>query len=109
MAEGKIDHIYVLAIDRLSRRLLDLVVLLDEFEAAGVAVSFVYQAELSYGPERKFIRHIFGAVAEFERDMTRARIADQRAYMKSQGRRLAGPVPYGMNRIRLTNSSFRTL
>jgi len=92
---GDIDVVYVVAMDRLSRTLRDVVVLFDEIESAGVSVRLVHQPELSSGPESRLLRHILASFAEFEREMIASRIAETRAYQKRHGRRLAGPPPYG--------------
>ncbi|MFP4107205.1 MAG: recombinase family protein [Phycisphaerae bacterium] len=92
---GGIDRIYAVALDRVTRSMRDAVVLLDEFEKAGVDVHFVHQPELTFGAQGRFLRHVLAAFAEFERDMIATRIAESRAYLKQHGRRLAGKVPYG--------------
>ncbi len=92
---GGIDRIYAVALDRLTRSMRDAVLLLDEFDKAGVDVHFVHQPELTFGAQGRFIRHVLAAFAEFERDMIATRIAESRAYLKQHGRRLAGKVPYG--------------
>jgi len=92
---GGIDRLYAVALDRLTRSMRDAIVLLDELDKAGVALRLVHQAELTSGPENRFLRHVLAAFAEFERDMIATRIAESRAYLKKHGRRLAGPVPYG--------------
>jgi site-specific DNA recombinase len=91
----RIDVVYAVALDRLSRRMRDTVMLLDESDMAGVKLRLVYQSELTSNAEGRFLRHVLAAFAEFERDMIAARIADSRAYLKRHGRRLAGKVPYG--------------
>lgn len=92
---GGIDRLYAVALDRLTRSMRDAVVLLDEFEKAGVELRLVHQPELTSGPHNRFLRHILAAFAEFERDMIAARIAESRAYLRKHGRRLAGPPPFG--------------
>jgi DNA invertase Pin-like site-specific DNA recombinase len=92
---GGIDRIYAVALDRVTRSMRDAIVLLDEFEKAGVDVHFVHQPELTFGAQGRFLRHVLAAFAEFERDMIATRIAESRAYLKQHGRRLAGKVPYG--------------
>ena len=92
---GGIDRLYAVALDRLTRSMRDAIVLLDELDKAGVALRLVHQAELTSGPENRFLRHVLAAFAEFERDMIATRIAESRAYLKKHGRRLAGPPPYG--------------
>ena len=93
MHTGDFDVVYVMAMDRLSRTLRDVVMLFDELESAGVAVRLVHQPELSSGPESRLLRHILASFAEFEREMIATRIAETREYLKRHGRRLAGPPP----------------
>jgi site-specific DNA recombinase len=92
---GGIDRLYAVALDRLTRSMRDAIVLLDEFEKAGVELRLVNQPQLTTGPEGRFLRHMLAAFAEFERDMIATRIAESRAYLKKHGRRLAGPPPFG--------------
>jgi len=92
---GGLDRVYAVALDRVTRSMHDAIVLIDEFEKAGVEVRFVHQPELTFGAQGRFLRHVLAAFAEFERDMIAARIAESRAYLKQHGRRLAGKVPYG--------------
>jgi len=92
---GGIDRLYAVALDRLTRSMRDAIVLLDEFEKAGVELRLVNQPELTAGPEGRFLRHMLAAFAELERDMIATRIAESRAYLKKHGRRLAGPPPFG--------------
>ncbi len=92
---GSIDRVYAVALDRVTRNMRDAVVILDEFERAGVELRFVHQPDLTSGPQDRFLKHVLAAFAEFERDMIATRIAESRAYLKNQGRRLAGPAPFG--------------
>lgn len=96
VAAGGIDRVYVVALDRLSRRAFDLVALLEEFDRAKVGLCLASQLPPPRTTaEIRFIRHMLGVFAEFERDMTASRIAETRAYLKHHGRRIAGPAPYG--------------
>ena len=92
---GGIDRVYAVALDRITRNMRDAVVLLDEFERAGIQLQFVHQPDLASGPQNRFLKHVLAAFAEFERDMITTRIAESRAYLKKQGQRLAGPIPFG--------------
>lgn len=92
---GGIDRLYAVALDRLTRSMRDAVVLLNEFEKAGVELRLVNQPELTTEPEGRFLRHMLAAFAEFEREMIATRIAESRAYLRKHGRRLAGPPPFG--------------
>ena len=92
---GALDRVYAVAFDRITRNMYDAVVLLDEFEKAGVELCLVHQPELTSAPQNRFLRYMLAAFAEFEREMIASRIAETRTYLKKHGRRLAGPPPYG--------------
>lgn len=92
---GGIDRLYAVAFDRLSRRMRDAVMLLDELDNAGVELRLVHQSDLTTGPQCRFLRHVLAAFAEFEHEMIAARLTETRTYLKKHGRRLAGKVPYG--------------
>lgn len=90
-----IDRLYAVAFDRLSRRMRDAVLLLNELDNAGVKLRLVHQANLTTGPRCRFLRHVRAAFAEFQHEMIAVRLAETRTYLKKHGRRLAGKVPYG--------------
>jgi site-specific DNA recombinase len=90
-----VERVYVTALDRLARRVYDLIALLEEFERAGVKVQLAQEFNPPDGAQAKLIRHLLGVFAEFECDMIATRIAETRAYLRSHGRRIAGPVPLG--------------
>lgn len=92
---GGVNRIYTVALDRITRSMRDAILLMDEFQKAGVDVHFVHQPELTFGAQGRFLRHVLAAFAEFEREMIATRIAESRAYIKQYGQRLAGKVPYG--------------
>lgn len=67
------DEVVVCSMDRLSRSLKDLLQLVDEFNARGVAIRFLKEGfEFKPGdasPMAKFTLQIMGSVAEFERQI----------------------------------------
>ncbi|MFN8730872.1 MAG: recombinase family protein [Planctomyces sp.] len=93
--EGRVRHVYAVALDRLSRTMRDAVVILDELEAAGVELRLVHQPGVGTSAEGRFLRHIIASFAEFARELIAARLSDTRMSLKAHGRRLAGPPPYG--------------
>lgn len=95
VASGGVDRIFVSAMDRLSRRAFDLVALLEEFEKSGVSFHVAHGVEPPPGAQARFMRHMLGVFAQFERELIADRIAETRAYLKAHGRRIAGPVPFG--------------
>ena len=95
IAQGEISYVFITYLDRLSRNLKDSVVLLNEFQCAGVQLQVVKLPELNTRADGQFLCNILMAFAEFERDIIRERIAETRAYLKKHGRRLAGRIPFG--------------
>jgi len=100
--DGRVQRLYAVALDRLSRSMRDVVALLGELDAAGVELRLVHQPEVATGAEGRFLRHILGSFAQFEHELIAARLADTRQYLKKRGRRLAGPPPYGYDADRKT-------
>lgn len=86
IALGGLDRVYAVAFDRLSRNMRDAVLLLDEFEKAGVELRLVHQPDLDSTPHNRLLRHTLAAFAEFEREMITSRVADTRSYLKKHGR-----------------------
>ena len=83
------DVLHVHSIDRLTRNLQDLLVLLGDMEKRGVAVRFhkeklVFSGDSS--PFQKLHLQIIGAVAEFERAFIRERQREGIALAKLQGK-----------------------
>jgi site-specific DNA recombinase len=66
VAAGAGDRLYVHAPDRLARKSAYQVVLVDEFQRAGVAVIFLNR-ELGRSPEDELLRQVQGRMAEYER------------------------------------------
>jgi site-specific DNA recombinase len=91
----KVDAILVWKIDRLSRSLKHLLTLFDEFEQN--EVSFVsLQENLDFkGPMGKLIFQIFGAIAQFERELIKDRTKMGRITSASMGNFTGSSIPYG--------------
>ena len=66
VAAGGIDRLYVHSPDRLARQYADQVLLVDEFQRAGVEVVFLNR-ELGQTPEDELLLQVQGMVAEYER------------------------------------------
>jgi site-specific DNA recombinase len=95
IADKAVRYILFTYIDRLSRSLTDSIMLLEEFQKAGVHIHFVKTPELSRNANGSFLINILASFAQFEREMMRERIAETRAYLKKNGRRLVGRIPLG--------------
>ncbi len=93
--QGKVEKVAVYRLDRLTRSMWDSLQLLDAFRKADVELLIVTAPELGSAATDRFLLNIMGAFAEFEREMIKSRLADARQRLKRQGRRIAGPPPYG--------------
>lgn len=92
---GDADRVVVHRLDRLSRNLRHFVSLSEEFRHRNVALTIVTAPMLGVAALDNMMLNVMASFAEFERDMTASRIAEARAYLKANGRRVAGAVPFG--------------
>jgi site-specific DNA recombinase len=90
-----VDRVVVHRLDRLSRNLRHFVELSEEFRRTRVGLTVVTAPQLGVAALDTMVLNILASFAEFERDMTASRIAEARAYLKANGRRVAGVVPFG--------------
>ena len=85
------DVLVVWRLDRLGRSLRNLIELLTELEQLGIGFQSITEAIDTTTPGGKLVFHIFGALAEFERNLIRERtnagLAAARARGKKGGRR----------------------
>lgn len=89
---GGVHRVVVHRLDRISRSLAHFVVLARMFKEKEVELTMVAAAEMGVAA----LDHLMlASFAEFEREMTASRIAETRAYLKANGRRIAGVVPFG--------------
>lgn len=101
IAAGAADGLVVWKLDRLARDLALQELLIMETRAQGGQVASVQPEEqrLLEGAEedatRTLIRHILGAVAQYERAGIRLRVAAGRARARKEGRWLGGMPAYG--------------
>lgn len=91
---GAVQVICVYDPDRLSRRLAHQLVLVEEFERAGVAVEFVTTPREDT-PEGRLLLHVKSVIAEYEREKIRERTLRGKREKARRGLIPAGPIPYG--------------
>ena len=100
VAAGALDQLYVLAPDRLARNFALQYLLLQEFEAAGVAVVFLNRP-LGQSPEDDLLLQVQGVIAEYERAKIVERARRGKHYAARQGRvSVLSQAPYGYRYIR---------
>jgi site-specific DNA recombinase len=91
---GQIQRLLILDPDRLSRRLVHQLLLLDEFKRHGVAVEFL-RGSTEDTAEGRLLLNVQGTIAEYEREKIRERTMRGKKEKARRGLIVAGPVPYG--------------
>ncbi len=90
-SRGKFQTVAVWKFDRFARSLKHLIVSLEEFRALGVDFISYREAVDTSTPAGKMLFSVIGAMAEFERELIRERVAAGLARAKSKGVRLGRP------------------
>jgi DNA invertase Pin-like site-specific DNA recombinase len=92
-AAGKFDCVLVWKLDRFGRSLVDCLNNIQALERAGVAFISVTQGlNTSHSdPAGRFLLHVLGAAAEFERSLIKERVAAGLAQAKKDGKQLGRP------------------
>lgn len=91
----EIDLVLVWRIDRLSRKLSDLLEIFEEMDKYDVGFASVKEDLDFTGPIGKLIFQIFGALAEFERENIRMRTGEGKRQSAKQGNWIGGAISYG--------------
>jgi DNA invertase Pin-like site-specific DNA recombinase len=81
------DVLVVWRLDRLGRSLRHLIELMGELEAAGIGFQSVTEAIDTTTPGGKLVFHVFGALAEFERNLIRERTRAGLDAARARGRK----------------------
>ena len=88
---GRFDLVVVWKLDRISRSLRNLLLLLDDFQHAGISFASVSEGIDLTTPGGRFFAHLLGALSEYEKQIIvqRVRLGLQRA--RKEGKRLGRP------------------
>lgn len=81
------DTVVVWRLDRLGRSLKDLIALVEQLEALGVGLRSLQEQIDTSSNGGKLIFHVFGALAEFERNLIRERTHAGLVAARARGRR----------------------
>jgi len=93
---NKIKAVICYKIDRISRRTVDLLNLIQQMEQKGIAFISVSDRELDTSSRTgKIMISMLSAIAEFERDIIAERITDNMYELAKEGRWLGGKCPLG--------------
>jgi DNA invertase Pin-like site-specific DNA recombinase len=85
------DTLVVWRLDRLSRSLKDLIDLVTQLEAQGIGLKSLHEALDTASSSGKLIFHLFGALAEFERNLIRERTQAGLQAARARGRKGGRP------------------
>lgn len=97
--EGKVDHLVVYKMDRLTRRTLDLLTLFEEvFKANKIQFHSISEKVDTSTAQGKFFLTITGAMAQMERDLISERTREALQYKISKGE-LVGSPPLGFEAV----------
>jgi len=97
--QKKIQGVVVWKIDRLSRNLKHLLVLFEEFQKNEVSFISIQENIDFTGPIGRLIFQMFGAIAQFERELIRGRTYSGKLTSAEQGNYIGGVVPYGYKKV----------
>ncbi len=92
---GAFDEVHVLKVDRLARKLKDLMSILDRLETFGVSFKSAIEHFDTSTPSGKALCQMLGAFAEFERESISLRIKTAIRRQVELGKPRGGRVPYG--------------
>jgi site-specific DNA recombinase len=95
---GRYDVLLVYRVDRFTRRIRDLVALLDELDRAGVTFRSATEPFDTSTPAGRMLVQMLGVFAEFEREMIIDRVINGMERKASKGQWTVGAVPYGYTR-----------
>src|ERR1700722_11227852 len=94
MADAKrrrFDAVVVYRYDRFARSLRHLVNALEEFRALGIEFVSIHEGVDTSTPNGRLVFGIFASIAEFERELIRARVRSGLAAARARGKRLGRP------------------
>src|SRR5580704_3041603 len=107
----RFDAVVVYRYDRFARSLRHLVNALEEFRALGIEFVSIHEGVDTSTPNGRLVFGIFASIAEFERELIRARVRSGLAAAKARGKRLGRPRsgldPAEIRRLRAEGASWR--
>jgi len=98
------DTVVVWRLDRLGRSLRHLLEVVSELERRGVAFQSLTEVIDTSTPGGKLVFHLFGALAEFERELIRERTMAGLAAARARGRVGGRPTVWTQDKLRTARS-----
>ena len=97
------DTLVVWRLDRFGRSLKDLVGRVEELRERGVGFRSLTEGVDTTSPTGKLVFHVFGALAEFERDLIRERTMAGLASARARGRKGGRPRAMDEEKVRVAS------
>ncbi|SUO90266.1 recombinase family protein [Suttonella indologenes] len=94
------DTLIIWRLDRLGRSLKDLIELVQSIEARGIALRSLHEQLDTSSATGKLIYHVFGALAEFERNLISERTLAGLRAARARGRQGGRPTKLNIQQIR---------
>lgn len=101
------DTLVVWRLDRLGRSLKDLIRLAEQLEGQGVGLRSLHEAIDTASPGGRLVFHLFGALAEFERNLIRERTMAGLSAARARGRLGGRPKALDPERRKLAVRLYR--
>jgi len=98
--DKKFDAVLVLKIDRLSRSLKHLLMIFEELEKNQISLISMQENLDFRGPIGKLVFQIFGAIAQFERELIKGRTMMGRLASAEMGNYTGAHIPFGYVAVR---------
>lgn len=95
LRSGKYAGVIVWRLDRLTRSIRDLLTLLDLANDHGVGLVSVTESLDTTSPMGRFVVHLLGAIAQWERETIGTRVKSAMAHAKGQGYWMGSAIPAG--------------
>jgi len=100
------DVIVVWRLDRLSRSLKDLIQVVSDLESQGIGLKSIHESIDTTSSSGKLIFHIFGALAEFERNLMRERTHAGLKAARARGKMGGRPKKLNAEKRKLVNDLY---
>jgi DNA invertase Pin-like site-specific DNA recombinase len=100
------DTVVVWRLDRLGRSLRHLIDVMSDLDRRGVALTSLRESIDTSTPGGRLVFHVFGALAEFERDLIRERTAAGLAAARARGRQGGRPTVWTPEKLATARAMF---